>query len=83
MPHQLVSAYLEAMPGLKAEETIDRIHSTAMGTGSMKKINADQYMARLQRRVSGGKPDRQSSAGVAAAMGIKVIRREPSQRDQS
>jgi len=83
MPFLVVSAYLEAMPKLKAEETIELINAMAMGTASMNQDTRGRYALKLARQASGRgsrKATMEKSIAAAAGMGIKVIREEPSQR---
>lgn len=65
------------LPILQAEESLNRITETAVGTGSLKKDEREKVMRELQRRADERKQKRTVDTNVKmaqlASMGIEVV----------
>lgn len=70
MPHWLLEGHVKQMPRLKAEEMLDRVTTTALGSGSMKKAAHQRLMRQLSRQARGNRKTRKATRSDLARVGI-------------
>jgi len=73
----LIRKCLEMIPRLQAEEALQAVSVTALGTGSMQASDAREAKARLARAATGGRREKPRAATpddlVAMGIGVRVV----------
>ena len=68
----MLSAYLEMLPSLRAEEQLEAVDTAAAGSGSMKTADRKQFIKDLRRRAGALRPTKRASAADLQALGIRL-----------
>lgn len=74
MPLKLLRVFYKEMEKISASESLTRIESFAVGSGSMNQKESSKIIRRLQRKLEGesDRPTPRPSTAVLTAIGIDV-----------
>ena len=70
----VLSAYVQMLPRLDAQQQLRDEQVTLSGSGQMKKDDRTRFVKRLQRMAQTKRRARKANEGDLAALGIKVVK---------